>query len=219
MNKPKFVYVTYIETTAEKLWRALTEGEFTRQYWFGIDLKSDWKIGSPVVFSSSGGMNVSGKVLEYRPHTRLAYSWRVEFNEIFRKEEPSRVSFDLEPMGKDVKLVVTHDDFEPGSKVFESISNGWPIVLSSVKSLLETGHALAAERAFLGILDGSCRTPIAGLGVLAGDILHFRGLVLALDGSDVFEIAMSGPVRNAAAIGQAAGENILARMPPGFMKT
>ena len=82
-----------------------------------------------------------------------------------------------------------------------------------------TGHALAAERAFLGILDGSCRTPIAGLGVLAENILHFRGLVLAPDGSDVFEIAMSGPIVNAAAIGQAAGKNILARMPPGFMKT
>ena len=82
-----------------------------------------------------------------------------------------------------------------------------------------TGHALAAERAFLGILDGSCRTPIAGLGVLAGDVLHFRGLVLAPDGSDVFEIEMSGPVGNAAAIGRAAGENILARIPPGFMKT
>ena len=88
MNKPKFVYVTYIETTAEKLWRALTEGEFTKQYWFGIELKSEWKIGSPVKFTSGDHLHVSGEVLEYRPHTRLAYSWRAETNEIVRKEKP-----------------------------------------------------------------------------------------------------------------------------------
>jgi uncharacterized protein YndB with AHSA1/START domain len=147
MSEPKFVYVTYIATTPQALWQALTDGAFTRRYWFGTTVESDWTVGSRVTFRSNGELHDSGEVLEYEPYRRLSYTWRVEFHEVFRRERPSRVTFELEPVGGEVKLTVTHDEFEPGSKVFGAVSNGWPLVLSSLKSLLETGHALAATGA------------------------------------------------------------------------
>jgi uncharacterized protein YndB with AHSA1/START domain len=154
MRKPQFVYTTYIETTAEKLWHALTDGDFTERYWFGHRVASDWKIGSPYKFTERGSnescvtsgrasCSISGKVLAFDPPKRLAYSWDSLSPE--RRERPSRVTFDLEPRGKVVKLTVTHDDFDEGSKTFTDISGGWPMVLASLKSLLETGHALVVD--------------------------------------------------------------------------
>jgi uncharacterized protein YndB with AHSA1/START domain len=142
MSELKFVYVTYIATTPEKLWQALTDGAFTRRYWFGTAVESDWTPGSRVTFRSDGEAHDTGEVLDCVPYRRLSYSWQVEFHEVFRRERPSRVTFELEPTGgAEVKLTVTHDEFEPGSKVHASVSNGWPMILSSLKSLLETGHA------------------------------------------------------------------------------
>jgi len=89
-------------------------------------------------------------VLECKPYTRLSYSWHVKFHEAFSRERPSRVTFELEPVGPgraEVKLTVTHEDFDPGSKVLAAVSNGWPVILASLKSLLETGTALAATSA------------------------------------------------------------------------
>jgi len=147
MSGPKFVYVSYIRTTPQKLWQALTDATFTRKYWFGIAIESDWKVGSPLRFVSDGGkVQDSGEVLACEPHTRLSYSWSVHFHEIFAKEKPSRVTFELEPMDAEVKLTITHDAFEPGSKVFDGISNGWPLVLGSLKSFLETGWSLDATK-------------------------------------------------------------------------
>ena len=147
MSESKFVYVTYIATTPQALWQALTDGAFTRRYWFGTTVELDWAVGSRVTFRSDGELHDSGEVLEYEPYRRLSYTWRVEFHEVFRHERPSRVTFELEPVGAEVKLTVFHDEFEPGSKVLGAVSNGWPVVLSSLKSLLETGHALAATGA------------------------------------------------------------------------
>jgi uncharacterized protein YndB with AHSA1/START domain len=140
MTDPKFVYVTYIATTPEKLWQALTDGAFTRQYWFGQTIESDWTLGSRVVFRSGSDVHDYGEVLVCEPYTRLSYSWEVKFHELFRHEKPSRVTFELETMGTEVKLTVTHDEFEPVSKVRAAVSNGWPLVLASLKSLLETGR-------------------------------------------------------------------------------
>jgi uncharacterized protein YndB with AHSA1/START domain len=151
MTEPKFVYVTYIATTPEKLWQALTDGAFTEQYWFGTRIESDWTLGARVSFSRNDEVSDYGVVLEYDPPRRLSYSWRVEFHEEFRAERPSRVTFEIEPMtastgGKrsEVKLTVTHDDFDAGSKGFRAISGGWPLVLASLKSLLETGGGLTS---------------------------------------------------------------------------
>jgi uncharacterized protein YndB with AHSA1/START domain len=134
---PTFVYVNYIRTTPETLWRALTDGAFTRQYWFATRVESDWRPGSRVTFWRNDAISDSGEVLECTPHRRLSYTWRVEFDEVLRREKPSRVTFELEPMGSVVKLTLTHDQIEPGSKVYEGISSGWPTILASLKSLLE----------------------------------------------------------------------------------
>jgi uncharacterized protein YndB with AHSA1/START domain len=149
MSEPKFIYVTYIATTPEKLWQALTDGAFTERYWFGTRIKSEWTLGATVTFLRNDVVYDSGAVLECEPPRRLSYSWSVKSHEEFRGERPSRVTFEIEPMTSaggtksEVKLTVTHDDFDIGSKVFLAISGGWPVVLASLKSFLETGNALA----------------------------------------------------------------------------
>ena len=127
MSKPEFVYVTYIETTPEKLWEALTSSEFSKRYWFGTELKTDWKVGSPFALVMNGTTTDVGEVLEFK------------------------VVFNLEPHGKLVKLTLTHEDFEDGSKLLDGISRGWPAILSSLKSMLESGTALAIPPSALGI--------------------------------------------------------------------
>jgi uncharacterized protein YndB with AHSA1/START domain len=153
MQNNQFVYVTYIKTTPEKLWAALTQSEFTTQYWFASSIESDWKVGSPVNFRHDGRLITDNQtVLKYEPHRLLSYSWHNTHDEELRKERPSRVTFEIEPRGekpgvpiKEVKLTVTHDGFPADSKVLPRISNGWPAVLSSLKSLLENGTALEMD--------------------------------------------------------------------------
>jgi uncharacterized protein YndB with AHSA1/START domain/DNA-binding transcriptional ArsR family regulator len=151
-----FVYTTYINTTPERLWQALTEPAFTRRYW-GVALESDWKVGSTVTWQVSGATIEDSEqvVLESKPGRRLAYTWH-SFTPEFAKacgldvedvaraaEEPrSKVTFEIEPHGRTVKLTVVHGGFEPGSEVRESISQGWPELLSNLKTLLETGETL-----------------------------------------------------------------------------
>ena len=141
MSKPEFVYTTYIETSAEKLWEALTDGDFTERYWFGHRVTSDWKVGSPYRFAKQGAPTIEGKVLVVDPPRRLAYSWDSCSPEA-KRERTSRVTFDLEPRGNVVKLTVTHDELDERGVTLRNISGGWPMVMASLKSLLETGHAL-----------------------------------------------------------------------------
>jgi uncharacterized protein YndB with AHSA1/START domain len=141
MANPEFVYTTYIETTVEKLWQALTAGDFTVRYWFGYRVASDWKAGSTYKFEKAGANSIEGKVISVDPPRRLVYSWESCSPEA-KDERPSRVTFMLEPRGKSVKLVVTHDELEEGGRTIRDISGGWPMVLASLKSLLETGHGL-----------------------------------------------------------------------------
>lgn len=143
MSKPKFVYVTYIASTPEKVFQALTDATISKQFWFGFHVSSDWTVGSPFALKRNDVTMDSGVVLACEPPHRLSYTWHPEY-ESMRHERPSRVVFEIEPLNGQVKVTVTHDDFDEGSKVFESISGGWPMVLSSLKSLLETGTALAA---------------------------------------------------------------------------
>jgi uncharacterized protein YndB with AHSA1/START domain len=144
MSKPEFVYTTYIETTAEKLWQALTSGDFTERYWFGHRVTSDWKVGSPYRFARQGAPSVEGKVLISDPPKQLAYTWD-PCSPDAKRERTSRVTFDLEPRGKVVKLTVTHDNLDEGGKTFRDISGGWPMVIASLKSLLECGKPLPAD--------------------------------------------------------------------------
>jgi uncharacterized protein YndB with AHSA1/START domain len=141
MNKPEFVYTTYIETSVEKLWQALTDGAFTERYWFGHRAASDWKVGSEYRFTKQGHPTIQGKVLVVDPPKRLAYSWDSCSPEA-QRERTSRVTFDLEPRGKVIKLTVTHDELDERGATLRNISGGWPMVMASLKSLLETGQAL-----------------------------------------------------------------------------
>jgi len=146
MIKPEFVYTTYIETTADKLWHALTDGDFTARYWFGHRVASDWKVGSTYRFAKQGNPSIEGKVLESDPPRRLVYTWD-PCSEEAKRERTSRVTFDLEARGNIVKLTVTHDNLDEGGKTYRDISGGWPMVIASLKSMLETGRPLPADLA------------------------------------------------------------------------
>jgi uncharacterized protein YndB with AHSA1/START domain len=151
MPKPEFVYVTYIETTPERLWEALTSSEFSKRYWFGTELKSDWKVGSPFALVTNGTITDDGEILEADPPRRLSYSFRHVLNDEMRNVKPTKVVFSIEPHGKFTKLTLTHEGFAEGSKLLDGISKGWPAIMSSLKSLLETGTALAIPPCALGI--------------------------------------------------------------------
>jgi uncharacterized protein YndB with AHSA1/START domain len=142
MSKPEFIYVTYIETTPEKLWHALTDGDFTERYWFGARLRSDWKVGSSFeMVRSDGAVSDAGKVVECDPPRRLAYTF-INLSDTYKNEFPALATFVLEPYGKLVKLTLTQEGFVEGGKFYAGISKGWPAILSSLKSLLETGEPL-----------------------------------------------------------------------------
>jgi uncharacterized protein YndB with AHSA1/START domain len=145
-DNQEFVYVTYIRTTPEKLWDALTNPAFTRQYWFNIDVTSDWKVGSPMRYMQNGEAKVDGKVLVADRPKLLSYTFREAQGEASH-EPPTKVTLELEPEAgtETVRLTVTHTDFVPNSKHRPSISGGWPAVLSNLKSLLETGKKLEFE--------------------------------------------------------------------------
>jgi uncharacterized protein YndB with AHSA1/START domain len=144
MNKPDFVYIIYIATTPEKLWHALLDGEITRQYWKHRNV-SDWKPGSRWEhrqLDEAGTVDIVGKVVESDPPRRLVFTWARPSDE-GNPEKTSRVTFDIEPVNNSVRLVVTHDELEADAKMLKSISGGWPMVLSNLKSFIETGAPLA----------------------------------------------------------------------------
>jgi uncharacterized protein YndB with AHSA1/START domain len=151
MSKPEFVYITYIETTPEKLWEALTSSEFSKHYWFGTELKTDWKVGAPFALVMNGTTTDTGEILEADRPRRLSYSFQHVLNDEMRSERPTKVVFTIEPHGKFVKLTLTHEGFAEGSKLLDGISRGWPAILSSLKSMLESGTALAIPPSALGI--------------------------------------------------------------------
>jgi uncharacterized protein YndB with AHSA1/START domain len=137
----RFVYVTYIRTTPAKLWQALTDPAFTERYWFGARQECDWKVGSPwKLVLPTIGLADSGEVLEVQPEKRLVLSWRNEFMPELKAEGFSRMTYDIESDGEAVKLTVTHES--DGEKFISAVSGGWPKILSSLKSLLETGQPL-----------------------------------------------------------------------------
>jgi uncharacterized protein YndB with AHSA1/START domain len=147
MASSRFVYVTYIRTTPEKLWRALLEPEFTRKYWAATWQESEWKRGASWrIMIPDGRVGDSGEVLEIDPPRRLVLSWRNEFMPELRAEGYSRLTYELEPVGESVKLTLIHEIDKPDSKLIEAVSSGWPHILASLKSLLETGASLVETR-------------------------------------------------------------------------
>jgi len=144
MNNSRFVYVTYIRTTPEKLWEALTKPEFTRRFWVETWQESSWKPGADwKIMIPDGRVADSGKVLEIDPPRKLVLSWQNEFMPECRAEGHSRMTYEIEKLNDSVKLTVIHEMDKPGSKLIEMVSQGWPHLLASLKSLLETGTPLA----------------------------------------------------------------------------
>ena len=143
MAGERFVYVTYIRTTPERLWDALTKPEFTRAYWVGTWQDSTWQPGASwKLMIPDGRVGDFGEVLESDHPRRLVLRWQNEFLAELRAEGWSRCTFDIEPAQDAVKLTVTHEMDRPGSTFIAKVSEGWPKILSSLKSLLETGQAL-----------------------------------------------------------------------------
>jgi uncharacterized protein YndB with AHSA1/START domain len=140
MTRSTFAYVTFIKTTPEQLWSALTAPDFTKQYWFGMHHETDWKAGSAwrLIFSD-GRVADTGEIIEIDPPKRLVLKWRNEFKPELRAEGYSLCTLELEAIGGAVKLTITHALDRPDSKFIEAVSGGWPRILSNLKSLLETG--------------------------------------------------------------------------------
>lgn len=143
MAETGFVYVTYISTTPEKLWDALIDAKMTSQYWQHENV-SDWRPGSRWEHRRTGGertVDIAGKVIESVPPRRLVISWAFPADE-GAEEKHSRVTLEIEPFRGVARLTVTHERLEPGSEMLKGITEGWPKVLSSLKSLMEVGRPL-----------------------------------------------------------------------------
>ncbi|HMD45879.1 MAG TPA: metalloregulator ArsR/SmtB family transcription factor [Acidimicrobiales bacterium] len=156
VDKPEFVYTTYIQTTPERLWQALTDPAFTARYW-GICYTTDWQVGSTMTMEYKGVRVVDPAqvVVESDPYRRLAYTWHTvtpelaeaigadpEYQAKAAAESRSTVTFDIDERGPVVRLTVVHGGFDHDSVVIESVSNGWPVVLANLKTFLETGEPL-----------------------------------------------------------------------------
>jgi uncharacterized protein YndB with AHSA1/START domain/DNA-binding transcriptional ArsR family regulator len=159
MTNTEFVYTTFIKTTPEQLWQALTDPAFTSRYW-GVTFETDWQVGSTITWNFKGVVMADPEqvVLEAEPYRRLSYTFHTftpefaavvglseELRAKMSSERRSKVTFDIEPRGETVKLTAIHDGFEPGSTVLEMVSGGWPELFSNLKTLLETGDTLPAE--------------------------------------------------------------------------
>lgn len=140
MAKSTYVYVSYIRTTPEKLWAALTGPEFMRQYWFGNHAESEWTAGSPwKLLAEDGEVLDAGEIVEANAPRRLVIRWQNQFKPELKAEGDSYCTMELEPQDSAVKLTITHTiDCEPSSLI-TAVSGGWPKVVSNLKSLLETG--------------------------------------------------------------------------------
>lgn len=143
MNKPSFVYVIYISTTPEKVYAALTDGEATKLYWGHHKNVSDWQVGSPwrhEDYDDPSQIDVAGEVVEAAPPRRLVLTWGSAAH-AGDPSKRSRVTFDIEPFMDAVRLTVTHEDLP--AEDLTIVSQGWQAILSSLKSLLETGKPLS----------------------------------------------------------------------------
>jgi uncharacterized protein YndB with AHSA1/START domain len=143
MAQSSFIYVTYIKTTPHDLWTALISPEFTQKYWYGIRQESDWKPGASwkMIFAD-GRIADAGEVVECDPPKRLVLKWQNQFRPELKEEGYSRCVFEIEPQDDVTKLTVSHSLERENSKFIQAVSQGWPAILSNLKSLLETGKTI-----------------------------------------------------------------------------
>jgi uncharacterized protein YndB with AHSA1/START domain len=146
MARSTFVYVSYIRATPDKLWSALTDVEFMKQYWFGMRCECQWTTGSSwKLVSSDGQVFDDGEIVEAEPPRRLVIRWQHRNKPELQAEGASLCTMELEPSGTAVKLSITHTIEREPSRFIEAVSGGWPKIVSNLKSLLETGSAVMQE--------------------------------------------------------------------------
>lgn len=146
MARSTFVYVTYIRTTPEKLWSALTDGEFMKRYWFGTRCESQWTAGSSwKMLHPDGTLTDAGEIIESDPPRRLVIRWQHQSKPELKAEGESQCTMELEPSGTAVRLSITHTIERDPSKLIAAVSGGWPKVISNLKSLLETGSVALGD--------------------------------------------------------------------------
>ena len=147
MPRSSFVYVTYIRTTPEKLWSALTDDtEFMKQYWFGVQCESAWTAGSSwKMLHPDGRILDAGEIVEAKPPKRLVIRWQHQDKPELKAEGASLCAMELEPVGSAVKLSITHTIEREPSNLIVAVSGGWPKIISNLKSLLETGSTALNE--------------------------------------------------------------------------
>jgi uncharacterized protein YndB with AHSA1/START domain len=144
--KPAIVYTIYIAATPEQVWKALTTAEFSRNYFSGFAIEADLKVGGAFIARApDGSEHISGEVIECDPPRKLTVTWNVNWPALVEKLGPTLVTYEIEPAGDVVKLTMLQSHDRDISD--DILSGGWPAILSSLKSLLETGHALAIKMA------------------------------------------------------------------------
>ena len=143
MSAPKQVYEIFIRTTPERLWQALTDGEITKLYYHGTAVRSDLVVGKPFVYVDDDGLTVlGGEVIEVDPPRRLVTTFNALWSPETEADPPSRVTYEIEPMGPACKLTMIHDGFETENATYRRVAGGWSYILSGLKTLLETGEPL-----------------------------------------------------------------------------
>jgi uncharacterized protein YndB with AHSA1/START domain len=145
-TESSFAYVTFIRTTPEKLWSALTDATQMKEYWFGMQIKTEWKAGAPwkMVFPD-GKVADTGEILELERPKRIRLKWRNEFRPELKAEGFAVCTIEIEPYGDAVRLSIMHTIERADSKFIQAVSGGWPKILSNLKSLLETGQVVLTE--------------------------------------------------------------------------
>jgi len=147
--KPAIVYTIYIAATPEQVWKALTTAEFSRNYFSGFAIEADLKVGGAFIARApDGSEHISGEVIECDPPRKLTVTWNVNWPALVEKLGPTLVTYEIEPAGDVVKLTMLQShDRDISDDILSGGRSGWPAILSSLKSLLETGHALAIKMA------------------------------------------------------------------------
>jgi uncharacterized protein YndB with AHSA1/START domain len=145
--KPAIVYTIYIAATPEKVWQALTTAEFSRKYFFGNAVEIDLRVGGAFIMRTpDGALHISGEVIECDRPTRLTITFNVNWPALVEKLGPTLVTYEIEPAGEAVRLTMTESHDRPiDDDILSGGRQGWPAILSSLKSVLETGHAPAIK--------------------------------------------------------------------------
>ena len=138
----RHVYQVYIRTTPQKLWDALTNGDITKLYFYDGIVKSGFKPGDAITFTGDGELMIDGKIIEADPPRKLVHTFAKRWNDAGKNDRPSRVTYEIEQVGDACKLTLVHDDFDAETETYKDVREGWNLILSGLKTYLETGKPL-----------------------------------------------------------------------------